>query len=229
MNDTIAIASREDISLAEFEIYRAVVSRRRAYLPVKRGIDIMLSATMLILFSPFLLGVAAMIRTGSPGPVLYRTRRHGRNMKPFMMLKFRSMMVAREADDLAFKRAVSHGGVLPKSATDPRITPIGRWIRRWSVDELPQLINVLRGDMSLIGPRPVMPEMLDPFPMFARARALVRPGVGGLWQVRERGSATHVGFMWDHDLEYLDRMSFHFDLAILLRTALAALRRTGAA
>lgn len=221
--------SRDDISLAEFETFRAAVAARRAYPPVKRAIDILLSAMLLLLLlSPLLLTVALLVRTGSPGPVLYRTPRHGKGGKPFMMLKFRSMVVAEYADDLSFKNQVSRAGVLPKSPADPRVTPVGRWMRRLSVDELPQLINVLRGDMSLVGPRPVLPEMLDRWPMFDRTRALVRPGLGGLWQVRDRGNATHVGFMWDHDLEYLRRMSFSLDLRILLRTAAAAVLRTGA-
>ena len=219
--------ARNDIGLEEFESFRAAVNDKQTYLPIKRAIDILLSATILIWLSPLMIVVAIIVCAGSPGPALYRAPRRGRNGKPFMMLKFRSMFVAQKADDLAFKLRVSHAGVLAKSSADPRVTPAGHWMRRLSIDELPQLINVLRGDMSLVGPRPILPEMLDHFPMFDRTRNLVRPGLGGLWQVRDRGNATHVGFMWDHDLEYLDRMSFRLDMEILLRTAASILLRTG--
>jgi lipopolysaccharide/colanic/teichoic acid biosynthesis glycosyltransferase len=175
-----------------------------------------------------MIAAAVLVRLSSPGPILYRAQRYGRDGRPFVMLKFRSMFVADERDDRDFRRQVSNEGVVAKSAADPRITPIGRWIRRLSIDELPQLINVLRGDMSLVGPRPVLPEMLHRYPLFNRTRSLVRPGLGGLWQVRDRASATHVAFMWQHDLEYLSKMSLLYDLGILLRTALVTLKRTGA-
>ena len=220
--------SIEDISPDDLERYSAGMGLKPGYLTAKRCLDILLSLALLLLFLPLLLVVAALVRLDSPGPALYRTRRYGRDGATFEMLKFRSMTVAVAADDLTFRSRVSQQGLLAKSSADPRLTRVGRRIRQLSIDELPQLFNVLRGEMSLVGPRPVLPEMLHRYPLFCRARTLVRPGLGGLWQVRERANATHVGFMWRHDLEYLHRMSMRLDLWIIVQSALAALKRTGA-
>ncbi len=222
-----APAAVEDISAADLMHYSAVASRR-PYRAMKRTIDIAGSLVLLLLLLPMLLIVAALVRLDTPGPVLYRARRYGQGGVPFDMLKFRSMAVAKATDDQAFRSRVSQDGVLAKSSADPRLTRVGRIIRELSLDELPQLVNVLRGEMSLVGPRPVLPEMLDRYPLFNRARTLVRPGLSGLWQVRERANSTHVAFMWQHDLEYLRRMSIGLDLQIILQTALAVVRRTGA-
>ena len=172
--------SIEDISADELERYSVAAGRKPGYLKAKRCLDIALSLALLLMVMPVLLLVAALVRLESSGPVLYRSRRYGLDGLPFEMLKFRSMAVSAPADDLAFRSRISQQGLLAKSANDLRLTRVGRQIRQLSVDELPQLINVLRGEMSLVGPRPVLPEMLDRYPRFGRARTLVRPGLGGL-------------------------------------------------
>jgi lipopolysaccharide/colanic/teichoic acid biosynthesis glycosyltransferase len=225
----VASADRPaDIDLDEYEALRAAVARKLLYRGIKRALDVAASLFLLIVLAIPMLAIAAAIRLGSAGPVLYRTSRNGLGGKPFVMLKFRSMRVASPAEDAAFRASVRAEGKLGKSSGDPRVTGIGRWLRRFSLDELPQLINVLRGDMALIGPRPVMPEMLAPWPGFARARTLVRPGLGGLWQVRDRGNDTSVLPMWRHDIEYLTRMNLALDLMLIARTAAAAALTTGA-
>lgn len=208
-----------DIDQSTIDLYRSAVARKALYRPIKRLFDV-LAATMLlaVLGLPMLL-TAIVIRHTSAGPILYRSPRDGLNGKRFQMLKFRSMRVADSREDAEFKAQVAAAGLLNKSHNDPRVTPFGRWMRRRSVDELPQLINVLRGEMSIIGPRPVMLEMLRNSPGFSHARALVRPGITGLWQVRDRNHDTHIGFMWPHDLEYVDTFSPMTDLKVMIRTA----------
>jgi exopolysaccharide production protein ExoY len=127
-----------------------------------------------------------------------------------------------------FRASVEATGLLPKSAADARVTPIGRLLRRTSIDELPQFINVLRGDMSLVGPRPVMPEMLELDPGFRRTRSLVRPGVTGLWQVTLRGDNTRVESMRGPDLAYIAGLSLQQDARILCRTIAVVARGEGA-
>jgi lipopolysaccharide/colanic/teichoic acid biosynthesis glycosyltransferase len=152
----------------------------------------------------------------------------GRGGTPFGMVKFRSMVLDAEAR-LEELRALneSEGGVLFKMRDDPRITPVGRFLRRYSVDELPQLFNVLRGDMSLVGPRPPLPSEVDRYADDVHRRLLVRPGLTGLWQVSGRS-----GLSWDEsvrlDLYYVDNWSMTTDLVIIAKTVKAVLGKTGA-
>jgi len=150
----------------------------------KRGMDVILSLLLLLLLAPLMLLVALLVRLSSPGPILFRQERPGRGGKVFLFLKFRSMYINNEGMlSEAQRRDLVESGILPKSINDRRVTPVGLWLRRASIDELPQLINVLIGDMSLVGPRPVLPDMERPFPEIAAARLQVRPGITGLWQV----------------------------------------------
>jgi exopolysaccharide biosynthesis polyprenyl glycosylphosphotransferase len=185
------------------------------------------AALALVVLSPLLVAVAIMVKATSPGPVLFRQERIGRDGGVFTMLKFRSMVAG--ADGMLHRLdAESHGnGVLFKHRTDPRITRIGRVLRRYSLDELPQLINVLRGDMSLVGPRPPLRREVDRYGVDMHRRFLVKPGLTGLWQVSGRSDLS-----WDDsvriDVRYVENWSLAFDFMILWKTVGAVLRGPGA-
>jgi exopolysaccharide biosynthesis polyprenyl glycosylphosphotransferase len=193
----------------------------------KTAFDRVVGGLMLLMLTPFMLAVTAAIRLTSRGPALFRQTRVGVDGHEFTMYKFRSMVVDAEArrDDLL---GLSDGnGVLFKMKDDPRITKVGKFIRRFSVDELPQLINVVRGDMSLVGPRPPLPEEVAEYTYDATRRLKVRPGVTGLWQVSGRSDLS-----WEEslrlDLRYADNWSLALDLSILWRTVRAVFGGNGA-
>jgi lipopolysaccharide/colanic/teichoic acid biosynthesis glycosyltransferase len=169
-----------------------------------------------------------MVRFSSAGPAFFTQTRVGVRGERFTMLKFRSMRVDAEARLSAIKDLNENGdGLLFKIRRDPRVTPIGRFLRRYSLDELPQLINVLKGDMSLVGPRPPLPAEVDRYADDVRRRLLVKPGLTGLWQVSGRSDLT-----WDEsvrlDLRYVENWSLFYDFQILWRTAFAVMRGSGA-
>lgn len=192
----------------------------------KRLLDLAIATACLLLLSPLMLIVAALIRLSTPGPALFRQTRLGRDRRPFVLYKFRSMYagssdnVHREYVRKLLTEDQPPNGDRPgvfKLDGDARITPIGRLIRRTSIDEVPQLLNVIRGDMSLVGPRPALPweaEMFDPCHF---ARFAVPPGLTGLWQVSGRNSLTMRQGL-ELDLEYVQRQSLALDLWILLKT-----------
>jgi lipopolysaccharide/colanic/teichoic acid biosynthesis glycosyltransferase len=202
---------------------------------VKRALDIVLASVLIVIAAPLLLLLCCLVRTTSAGPALFRQERLGRDMRPFTMLKLRSMRVG--IDDrlhrayvkgmlAAEQHAPALDGALYKLANDPRVTPLGGWLRRTSLDELPQLINVLRGDMSLVGPRPMLPWEAQLLAAPYLPRFGVRPGITGLWQVSGR-SRLSMRTALELDVEYARRRSVLFDLSILART-LPALFRGGA-
>ena len=139
------------------------------------------------------------------------------------------MAAERAGDHSAIQtEELNKAGVLAKSSNDRRVTRVGRLIRKTSIDELPQLLNVFKGEMSIVGPRPLMPHMLEPFPEFREVRGLVRPGITGLWQIRDRKNNTSATFMIPHDTEYIHRLSLLLDLQIVCATIPAVLRQEGA-
>lgn len=184
-----------------------------------RAADLLLSALALAVLSPVLLAVAIAIKVRDPGPVFYVSPRLGRGGRTFGMIKFRTMRV--DAPDLR-----NPDGSTQSHAEDPRVTPIGRWLRRTSLDELPQLINVLRGEMSLVGPRPDLPDQIRYYAPADHERLRVRPGITGLAQVSGRN-----GLSWEErralDVAYVARRSFAGDLLILARTLPGVARGTG--
>ena len=184
----------------------------------KRAFDVVVSATMLVVLSPVLIAIAVAVRLTDHGPVLFRQQRVGLNGAEFEILKFRSMCVDAEAK-LAALRAEHNErtGPLFKLDVDPRVTRVGRLIRAFSLDELPQLLNVLRGDMSLVGPRPALPSEVAEFPADLQARHDVRPGITGLWQVEARDNPSFDAYR-RLDLFYVDNWSLLLDLIILLGT-----------
>ncbi len=196
---------------------------------IKRGFDIVVSAILLVLLSPLIVLTALAIKLTSPGPVFFGQVRVGLSKRRFHMHKFRSMYPDAEAKLKELEHLNETAGPTFKITNDPRITPIGRWIRKLSIDELPQLFNVLKGDMSLVGPRPLPVRDYEGFNEdWQRRRFSVRPGITCIWQVAGRSSITFDRWM-QLDLEYIDKWSLMLDLEILLKTIPAVLRGTGAA
>jgi lipopolysaccharide/colanic/teichoic acid biosynthesis glycosyltransferase len=196
---------------------------------VKRTTDVAVAALVLLLCLPLLVVVWVLVRLTSPGPALFRQVRVGEGGRPFEMLKFRTMAV--DNDDSAHRDYVGRllaGEAEPeaglyKLGADPRVTRVGAVLRKASIDELPQLVNVLRGEMSLVGPRPALPWEVALFPDWAAPRFSVRPGLTGLWQVSGRNRLSMLdGLVLDTD--YVARRGLLLDLAILVRTVPAVLR-----
>jgi lipopolysaccharide/colanic/teichoic acid biosynthesis glycosyltransferase len=206
---------------------------RQVQLLTKRLLDVVCAVVLLAVFLPVLLLVALLVRTTSSGPILYRQRRVGRGGRHFWFLKFRTMYHHSDPSvHLAYYRDLVRGEARPvrglyKLVDDARVTGIGRILRRLSLDELPQLINILRGDMSLVGPRPPIPYEADLYTARDWARLSVMPGLTGLWQVSGRGTLTFQE-MVDLDLQYIERWSLWLDWRILLRTPLVVLTGKGA-
>ena len=194
------------------------LSRKRAQLCLKRLFDLFGATVALLVLAPAFLLPAILVRFSSRGPVLFRQARVGYRGKEFVIYKFRSMRLEGDPAVAALQRVAAQRGVLVKVQNDPRVTAVGRFLRSTSLDELPQLLNILKGEMSFVGPRPLIAFMLEPCPEFAQARSLVRPGITGLWQVRERHNNTTALAMQAHDLEYVQNLSLGLDMAILAKT-----------
>ncbi|WP_263382467.1 sugar transferase [Granulicella arctica] len=195
---------------------------------LKRVIDITGSFFGLILLSPFLLATAVAVKLTSKGPIIFKQERFGLNKRTFYMLKFRSMVIDAEARQAKLEHLNETSGPAFKIANDPRITPIGRFIRKMSIDELPQLVNVLLGDMSLVGPRPLPTRDVSRFSeAWLMRRFSVKPGLTCLWQVTGR-SNTDFDRWIELDLEYIDNWSLALDAEILFKTVPAVLKGRGA-
>jgi len=194
---------------------------------VKRSFDIVGSALLILVLSPVLAATALAIRATSRGGAIYRSSRPGMGGAPFDCFKFRTMYEDAEFQQRALEDRNEKHGALFKIRDDPRITPVGRFLRRWSLDELPQLFNVLRGEMSLVGPRPLPDRDYERLEDWHRKRYLVLPGMTGLWQVSGR-SELDFDELVRLDFLYLERWSVFLDLSIMLKTFPAVLRRRGA-
>ncbi|HEX5152450.1 MAG TPA: sugar transferase [Parafilimonas sp.] len=206
------------------------VKRKGAHFFLKRTFDILVSLMLVLLFAPILIIVTLLIKLTSRGPVLYSKERVGLNGRYFKCHKFRSMVIDHSGQRYDHKSSIEHAtkGILHKNQRDSRITFVGRMIRKTSIDELPQLFNVLFGDMSIVGPRPLLPFMLEPYPEFSQVRCLVRPGITGLWQIRDRQNNTSAQYMMEHDMEYIENFNFFLDLKIIAETPLVVLSGKGA-
>ena len=194
---------------------------------VKRVFDISVSAAMLVLLSPLLGLMALAVKLSSPGPVLFRQMRSGAHGRLFTMFKFRSMVENAEMLQATLAGANEVSGPVFKIRQDPRLTSIGRFLRRTSLDELPQLWNVLRGEMSIVGPRPAVPSEVARYEPWQRRRLSMKPGLTCLWQVSGRSTVAFDRWM-RLDLEYIDRWSLGLDFRILARTILAVVSGRGA-
>jgi exopolysaccharide biosynthesis polyprenyl glycosylphosphotransferase len=193
----------------------------------KRAFDVVLSSASLILLSPLLLAIAAMIKVTSPGPVFFQQTRCGLGGRRFMLYKFRSMINNAEQMRAELHQLNELDGPVFKISDDPRITTVGRWLRRFSLDELPQLWNIFRGDMSFVGPRPAVPEEVEQYEDWQRRRLRMRPGLTCIWVIEGR---NHVDFnRWMQlDLKYIDTWSLWLDAKIFLLTIPIVLSGRGA-
>jgi exopolysaccharide biosynthesis polyprenyl glycosylphosphotransferase len=194
---------------------------------IKGLFDRAVAASALILLAPLFAGIALAIKLIDPGPVFFRQTRVGRDGQDFTVYKFRTMRIDADRIKPQYTKANEGSGVLFKLRRDPRVTKTGRWLRRWSLDELPQLLNILIGDMSLVGPRPALPEETKQYCDRMRRRLAVKPGITGLWQVSGRSDLP-----WDEavrlDMRYVENWSFALDLQILWKTCSAVIGGTGA-
>lgn len=194
---------------------------------VKRGMDIAGATVGLMLLAPLFLVVAALIRLSSPGPVLFGQLRVGRHGRMFRMLKFRSMVVDAEKHQRELLDANEQEGPVFKIRHDPRITRVGAFIRRYSIDELPQLVNVLKGDMAIVGPRPPILREVQQYEPWQRRRLSVRPGLTCFWQVSGRNDISFDEWM-DLDLKYVDQWTVATDIRLILQTIPAVMAGSGA-
>ncbi len=194
---------------------------------LRRLLDVAVSLTVLLLLLPVLALIALLIKLGSPGPVLFIQKRVGRDGREFPVFKFRSMYTDAEHRLELLLAENERSGPVFKMRQDPRITRIGRVLRRGSLDEFPQLINVLRGEMSLVGPRPAIPREVALYTPMQRGRLSVTPGLTGLWQVSGRANLSFEESI-ALDLEYIERQSFGLNLILLARTVPAVLTGHGA-
>jgi exopolysaccharide biosynthesis polyprenyl glycosylphosphotransferase len=203
------------------------VPNKPVQLGLKRLVDIGLSALALIALSPLFFVVAIAVKVTSKGPIPFRQERVGLRGRTFYMLKFRSMVV--NAEELRAKLSAANEltGPVFKMKRDPRVTPFGRFMRKYSIDELPQLINVLRGDMSLVGPRPPLPTEVAQYEAWQRRRLSVRPGLTCVWQVSGRNQISFLDWM-RLDMQYIDHWSFAHDIGLILRTIPVVLLGRGA-
>lgn len=221
------LGSSDDVIVLGDRRRSGLLDARPWQLNVKRGLDVVLGALLLVLLLPLIALTALLVATTTSGPVLYRQVRVGRDGRRFRMLKFRSMYSG--ADDRRGELAGRNeaDGPVFKIRDDPRVTTVGRYIRKLSIDELPQLWNVVRGEMSLVGPRPPLPDEVDTYDWLQRRRLSVTPGLTCIWQVSGR---SHVDFArWlEMDLEYIRSWSLRLDLVLLLRTVPVVLVGRGA-
>jgi lipopolysaccharide/colanic/teichoic acid biosynthesis glycosyltransferase len=194
---------------------------------VKRAIDVLGAGSLLIVLSPLLLLLAIAVKLSSSGEILYRWRVVGQGGRPFLSFKFRSMVS--NADELKdqLKSDNEMTGPVFKITNDPRITPTGKWMRRYSLDELPQLYSVLKGDMSLVGPRPPLVTEYQRFTEYQKQKLSVKPGITGLWQVNGRNRIHDFDEWVRLDLDYIRRWSLWLDTKILLRTVAAVFSGSG--
>lgn len=222
-------ASRSDYAhplAASPDVGRSLAFDRRTQM-IKRLFDLVVATVSLVTLAPVLIVVAAAIVEDSSGPVLFRQLRVGKYGQPFVMFKFRTMRPDRRKQSSGPPPATGERRQAHKTPNDPRITRVGRFLRRSCLDEVPQLWNVLRGEMSMVGPRPELPEIVARYEVWQHQRHLVQPGITGWWQVKRDGvrpmhEATEL------DLWYIEHFSVRLDMQILARTLLVAMRGVGA-
>jgi exopolysaccharide biosynthesis polyprenyl glycosylphosphotransferase len=195
---------------------------------LKRGLDILASAILLILFSPVFLLIGLLVKLEDGGPIFFAQRRVGQFGREFRMFKVRSMCLNAEARLQELLAQNQHAdGVTFKLKRDPRITRVGRWLRKFSLDELPQLYNVLIGDMSLVGPRPPVPSEVSKYSLAHRRRLAIKPGITCIWQISGRAEIDFSGQV-QLDVNYIENLSFWMDVKILARTVPAVISGKGA-
>jgi exopolysaccharide production protein ExoY len=198
-------------------------------LAIKRLFDIVGSLFLIVILGPILIGSTLAVALSSKGPIFFRQKRWALDEGTFICLKFRSMYT--EQHKILHQGTVTelqNKGVLLKVEKDPRVTPVGKFIRKSSIDELPQLYNVLMGHMSMVGPRPLVTYMLDPFPELRKVRCLMRPGITGLWQINDRENNQSALQMQPYDVRYVQEFNLWMDLVLLIKTPIVVMRGGGA-
>lgn len=213
----------DDVPLLSF----TTTPHRRLHLAIKRILDISVSSALLLLFLFPMTLIALAIRLDSSGPILFSQMRVGKNGRRFRLYKFRSMIRDAEVRKSEYATLNEMSGPVFKSSIDPRITRVGHWIRKYSLDELPQLFNVILGDMSLVGPRPALPDEILNYKGWQRRRVSMKPGLTCIWQISGRNEVDFEEWM-KMDLDYLDHWSLSLDLVILLKTIPAVIFTRGA-
>ena len=196
-----------------------VLQKSKNYKFLKRGIDVIASLCGLILLSPILLVIMVLIKLESKGPVIFSQERVGRYGKKFKMYKFRSMVVNAEELKKNLEAQNEMSGPMFKMKDDPRVTKVGRFIRKTSLDEIPQLVNILKGDMSLVGPRPSLPKEVEQFESWMHKRHEVKPGLTCYWQVSGRNNIDFEDWM-KLDIKYVEERSLLIDIKLILKTVL---------
>ena len=215
---TIPIQSKEEIS---------PFLSNRLFSGIKRGFDVIVAGLLLLLFAPVFLALAVAVKVTSPGPILYQWHVVGKNGQPFVGYKFRSMYENADAMKGSLERLNEMQGPVFKISNNPRVTRVGRWMRRYSLDELPQLYSVLTGNMSLVGPRPPLVTEYVRFNEFQRKKLAVTPGITCLWQISGRNEISDFDEWVRLDLEYIRRWTPQLDFWILLKTIVAVFSGSG--
>ena len=209
-------------------LYNAFGPNRRAYWLEKRAVDVAASALGLMVLSPLMLGIALAIWLDDPkGSPIFCQTRVGRHRKEVKMYKFRTMHVDAEARKAELQKLNEKDGPVFKMANDPRVTRVGSFLRKTSLDELPQLFNVLRGDMTLVGPRPALPSEVEQYSRYAEMRLSITPGLTCIWQAQPKRDEIGFDEWMDMDIAYIGTRSFRNDMKLLLKTAVSMLRRSG--
>ena len=219
--------SRDPLETAPSSILLAPRYWNTEALQVKRLIDIVGSAMLLVVLAPLFALLAILIRLSGPGPIIYKWRAIGRHGRPFVGYKFRTMVANAEGLKTQLLKFNEMQGPVFKMTKDPRVTRVGRWLRKYSLDELPQLWSVLKGDMSLVGPRPPLPIEVERYEFWQMRKLSIRPGITCLWQVRGRNKISSFHRWAKLDLKYIDNWSLWLDVKILLWTVVAVLKGTG--
>ncbi len=207
---------------------RARLPRWRLEQAVKRALDVVLGVVLLVLFLPVLVLVAVVVKLTSPGPLLFRWSAVGERARPFVTYKFRTMVPGADGMKGTLLHMNEMRGPVFKIRQDPRMTSVGWWLRKYSLDELPQLWSVVKGDMSLVGPRPPFPDEFASFEEWQWAKLAVRPGITCIWQVSGRSEISDFREWVRLDLDYIERWNLLLDLKILLRTIPAVIGARGA-
>lgn len=221
----------EEVRLGEIRqevIQKGIIERKRGYLLAKRGFDFISSICALIIFSPIFLIIAIAIKFDSKGPVVFGHKRIGKAGKLIKVYKFRTMVS--NAEEVLNRFSPEQKAEFEKNFkldNDPRITRVGKFLRRTSLDELPQLLNIIIGNMSVVGPRPIVEKEIQKYGVYADKLISVKPGLTGNWQANGRSVTTYEERV-QLDMEYIDRRSFWIDIKIILKTVVSVLKREGA-
>ena len=222
-----SVSKIEKLNSDRYHMQAVYQKKSPAYLRSKRGMDILLSTAALVCLAPVFLITALAIKLDDGGPVLFSQNRAGKAMKPFKIYKFRSMCVDADARMQEMMKDNEQTGHAFKIKDDPRITRVGRFIRKFSIDELPQLINIIKGDMSIVGPRPILTFQMEECSSYEQQRLVVQPGLTCYWQIGGRANIEWKDWI-EMDLDYIEDMSLWTDIKIIVKTVPAVFDREGA-